>query len=1129
MTLRAPVSRNLSSLSSIFTEFFLLVISFVIFPIHHAYVFVASTLFSDFLSSLQFLEFANNNSHFAALIDSGSQLNLISHTLLPFLKYKPSLSPIRSLRGVTNKSSLVQKWINFDVTLPNGAAQSVTCAVVNDLPCVALFGMPFLRSVRAVHDIYNRILLTHQGPITLVEVSEPSICSNFVAPAIPDIDLSNPMLTEEQRKEIMALILEYNDLWRDERRGKAIEVEHRIRLLTKCPVVSRPRPITDEQKKIIKAEVEKMLAAGVIRPSNSPYASEVVLVMKKTGDWRFCIDFRPLNKVTIPDKYPLPRISDLIRSIKGSRYFAALDLRSGYWQVPMEKESIKYTAFRCFLGLFEFLLMPFGLVNAPATFQRLVDFLFNDLRFAGILCYIDDILVHAPDFNTFMKLLRTVFSRLRATGLTLNLPKSLFLPRMLKYLGQLIEDGQLIPDPQKIAALHQIKPPTNISEVRSLLGFLGYYQAYIPQYATLLSPVFDLLRDHKNSKRNNKLTPVDWTELHQSAVNEAIKRLEHSVLAIPAESNEFMIETDASGHAIGAVLNVKHGEQWKPVEFYSKTLSKTQRNWPAREREAFAIVAALNKFDCYIRCRPFTVHTDHESLKWMLECQKGKIARWASLMAEYNMTIYHKKGSELVHVDFLSRFLDDEPELLLADRMCYFTSTHPIPALSDLISAQKLEPTPTTTGFSEHNGVIYYHGLVYVPAACRTQVIASCHSIAPFHHPGIKKTKATIMKVFNWPGLHQDVVHYLRSCLFCRRCRSGRERLQGLMQSHPIPAAFDTVYMDIWECTYGGQHYNVLTLIDQLTKWSECTIIPKKDATNIAYAFLQSWVYRFGAPRVLMTDNANAFTGEILSRLSARLGITRLTSTPYHPEGHATIESFHNNLSTGLRHFSQQKLPFQEAINLILFGYRATPHSTTGHSPSYLTYGVDPRLAPDCDWRAEPSLPNKERLKFLSTLRLDVQLQAQRALTRSNIRKNESRQPVVFEEGQLVLCRLIPLDTLHYKSAFYKAVPRWTLPHRVLKVMPNQKAAIVRCLLTHKTRQVHIQDVEFVQPPRGETQREEWFKEVQAEAQSMFDPKTCRDVIERFFEELDHPQSTTPTDRAKRRRVTESEGAVRSS
>lgn len=1058
-------------------------------------------------------------------MDSGSQINLISHTLLPFLKYTPCLSPIRSVRGV-GSANRINRWIKLQVTLDNGALVETKCAVVTDLSCGALFGLPFLHEIKAIHDISNMILQTSQGPIVLRTPASTLTPSSYsvIANASIDINFADSTLTDDQKEQVRSLMLEYDDLWRDGRRGKAAHVEHRIRLLTDRPIVARPRQITEEQRRIIAEEVNKMLKEEVIRPSNSSYASEIVLAMKKTGDWRFCIDFRALNKATVKDKYPLPRIHDLIHAIKGSKYFVALDLRSGYWQVPLETHSIKYTAFRCFLGLYEFIRMPFGLTNAPATFQRMMDFIFGDLRFQGVLAYIDDILVHSPTFQRTLQLLRKVLERLRVNQITLNLPKSLFFPRKLKYLGQIVIDGQLHPDPKKIEALRHIQPPTNLNEVRSLLGFLGFYHSFIPNYSDLLAPIFELLRDQKNTKRKNKSTAVNWTSTHQAAVEEAIDRLSKTVLEIPSDSDEFMVETDASGRAVAAVLHIKQGDSWKPVEFYSKSLSKTQQNWPAREREAYAIVIALLKFDCYLRGRSFTVHTDHESLKWMLDCPRGKIARWAGLMAEYDLSIYHRKGKELIHIDFLSRFIDNEYDETLTDRMCFFTSVAPIPSIEQIIATQRIEAPPTSAGFSRTDDIIYYHGLIYVPPSLRNKVIAACHSTAPFHHPGVKKTKATIMKIFNWPHLHQDVAEYLQSCLYCKRCRSGRERLQGHFLTHPIPGAFDTVYMDFWQCHYDDRNYIMLTMIDQCTKWAECITITTKDADKVAATFLRSWVYRFGLPRKIVSDRDRSFMNKFTAPLTAKLGIKHIPSTAYHPEGNAVIESFHRTLSSGLRHFDHSKIPFEEAVDLVLFGYRATIHSTTNQSPSYLTHGVDPRLAADCDWRMEPHPTNQERLKFLSTLRLDVQLQAHEALKRQNARRNKSRQPMEFKEGQLVLSRAMTLEQLDYKTAYYKAAPRWSLPYRVISVRPSKKTATIQSLLTHKTKEIHIQDAQFIDPPKGAVQRQEWFDLVNSEAKTMFDPTTCRTVVEEFFEAIDYPQAPLPTKSRKRARTAKSEG-----
>lgn len=287
-----------------------------------------------------------------------------------------------------------------------------------------------------------------------------------------------------------------------------------------------------------------------------------------------------------------------------------------------------------------------------------------------------------------------------------------------------------------------------------------------------------------------------------------------------------------------------------------------------------------------------------------------------------------------------------------------------------------------------------------------------------------------------------------------------------------------------------------------------CTTVPSKDAETVASTFMTSWICRFGVPKVLVTDNDPSFVNRVLNQLAAGLHIQKLTTTVYHPEGNAPIEAFHRVLGMGLRFLDHRRLPFAEALSLVMFGYRSTVHATTGQSPSFLLYGTDLRLAPDQDWRAVPPCSNQERLKFLSLLRLDVQFKAQELAALQNVKANRSRQPTEFEENQLVLCRAIPIDTIRYKVAFYKAVPRWTLPYRVIRVGPNKKTAVVKCLLTHTTRQVHIQDVRFVEAPQGELQAREWLDEVSATAYSMYNPEVADRAIREFFAQVETPQLT---------------------
>lgn len=1067
------------------------------------------------ISPLQFMQFNNGQSLFSALIDSGSQLNLITHSLLPFLNCTTKYLQTMTVHGITGKSNPIRQWIELPLTLQNGEQTTVTCAVITDLPCSILFGLPFLTLINAKHDVANAIVNTPKGPIPLLRRTPITTAANTATLTQDDvpIDLSASNLTEDEKRQVKGLMIDFEDLWRSGKRGKALCVAHRINLSHNRPIVMRPRQMSEEQKKIVKEEIDKMLEDGVIRASDSPYASEIVMVLKKTGDWRFCIDLRAINKATIPDKYPLPRINDLVHAVKDSKYFTALDLRAGYWQIPMSQESIKYTAFRCFLGLFEFLVMPFGLTNAPATFQRCMDFLFNDLRFNGVLCYLDDVLVHATTFKQAFTRLQTVFERLRAANLTLNLPKSIFFPKVLKYLGTIIENGKLYPDPKKIAILQKIATPQTLHDVRSILGFFGYYQAYIRRYAEVMSPVFRLLQAQKNTKRSNASTKIQWNEEHRNAIATAIHLLSCAVLEIPEEGDEFLVESDASDRAVAAILSIKRGDAWKPVEFCSQSLSTTQQKWPIREREAYAIVHALQKFDSYIRGRPVTVHTDHESLKWMLDSQKGKIARWSSLLAEYELTIFYKKGSALQHVDFLTRSLDWEPDNTLDSRMCYLAAVpEDLPALEDIIRAQHNEEPPTTKGYINKNGVVYYHGLIWVPPSYRIRVMAACHSLPPFRHQGIKRTKSTINRTFNWPGLHQDLARYLRSCLYCCRSRSGEERLQGLQRAHPTPELFDTVYMDFWKCTYNGEHFNVLTLIDSFSKWAECIPVIDAKAETVTSTFLRSWIYRYGVPRVLVSDRDRSFCNQVLDNVTAKLGINRLTSSPYHPEGNAVIESFHNTLALYLRSLHQPSLPFFEALDLSLFAYRATIHTTTAHSPSFLAYGRDPQLPIDQDWRMEFIPSSQTRIKFLSTLRLEVQLRAQQQAISRNMKRNVDRMPKEFQEQQLVLCRQIPMDRLKYRSAFYKAVPRWTTPHRVIQVLPTKNTAIVKCLLTGSCRQVHLLDVHFVEPPQGEVQIREWKTIFSEESPSFFRPEQVDRLIDQNMEPIPEPQLISPID-----------------
>lgn len=1080
-------------------------------------------------ASHHYVEFVNRHKEFVALVDSAAQMNVVSESVLSQLSFSKTIGPCPYLRWGDSSACRIVKWILMPVLLQNGENVVIRAAVVRGISKTIILGRPFLIQTKAVEDHAAEVLTTPSGSVPLlVGYQVPGDDQNFPIDAASDTSddevndeselseeekkfkekTSCSQCSPQQRLRLRKLLRQHSKLWRGEKIGAATGTQHVICPNVKRPIVLRPRRHTEKEAIEIIEEMERMIKDGIIRQSNSPYAMELVLVLKPNGKWRVCVDFRALNKVTTPDKYPLPRVDDLLKAVKGSKYFIALDQRWGYWQIPLEKESCKFTAFRCPLGLFEFVVMPFGLVNAPATFQRYMDDKFGDLRFKGVLVYLDDILIHGNSVDEVLDSLEEVLKRLKEAGLNLNLEKCDFFPVCLKYLGHIFEGGMMFPNPKKIETLQRIKRPSTVHEVRSLLGMFNYYKDFVPHLSTLTAPINDLLSGIGKGKKDPSI--VDWCEVQDLALELLKKSLINAVLAIPLDSDEFLMETDASDYAVAAVLNVQRDGKWVPVQFTSKKLSGPQLRWPVREKEAFAIIHGLQKFDYLLRGREFTVHTDHQSLQWILDARVGKLARWACLLADYKMKVFWKKGSSLVHIDYFSRFIE-EPDPVL-DYMVYQISTGvsvSLPTIEEVVAAQKNCDLQPSVRLTNRDGVWYYLGRIWVPEAMRSRVIASCHIMSPLQHPRVTKTSKLITRAFNWPYLHQDVVRFVQSCLTCQRLGSGRDHLQGLFRCHPVSGPFHKVYMDFWSATYAGKQESVLTMIDNMTKWVEVISVPNHKKETVASAFVSSWVSRFGVPRVLVADGEGAFISDLLRLTTKKLGGIPLSTTPYHPEGNSPIESFHRYLRRGLTEFNSFRadhLPFNEALQLVAFAYRCTPHSTLGDSPAFLTYGVDLLPPSGADWRFARTSGEQDRINFLNLLRMDIQFQAYRKRVKDNIRVNQKRLDVRFQLNDLILCRQQPRKEKHvlYPSGD-KLSPTWSLPFRVVKVMSGGKAALVHSLLSKEVRNVHIQNVRFVQKPTCQQMQDVWENHL-ANEDSVFNPATRHKVLQQFWEQVHFPQ-----------------------
>ena len=463
------------------------------------------------------------------------------------------------------------------------------------------------------------------------------------------------LLTEDQAKQLSVLLFDYKDTFssHDLDIGKFTGLKHRILTREERPVTSglRRTPLGFEGEE--ENHLDQMLAAGVIRPSQSEWSSAPVLIRKKDGSMRWCIDYRKLNDVTVKDVFPLPLIKDCLDTLSGTEFFSTLDLSWGYWQIAMDERDQHKTAFITRYGLFEFTRMGFGLCNAPSTFMRAMYLVLQGLTWKEVLAYIDDIIVSGKDFDGHLRNLRTVFERFRCHNLKLKPRKCLLFVTTVDYLGKVVSREGVAVDPKKVEVVLKWPTPTSTKEVQSFLGIVGYHRDFIKDLSEVADCLFALFP---------KGVPFEWNQERQTAFETLKERMAIApVLKYPDPKRQFILDVDASNVAIGAEL-IQELEGLEHVVCYgSFRLTPLQRRYCTTRRELLAVVRFTRQFRHYLLGGPFIVRTDHNSLTWLMrfKAPQGQLARWIEELSQYDMLIQHRKGKEHVNADALSRMPDD--------------------------------------------------------------------------------------------------------------------------------------------------------------------------------------------------------------------------------------------------------------------------------------------------------------------------------------------------------------------------------------------------------------------------------------------------------------------------------------
>lgn len=785
----------------------------------------------------------------------------------------------------------------------------------------------------------------------------------------------------EGKEQLKSLILERRQAFslNESDLGHTDLLEHEIDTGTEAPVRQplRRQPLT--LLPVIDEQVSQMLDQGLIEPANSAWSSNVVLVKKKDGSPRFCIDYRALNAKTRKDAYPLPLISESLDALAGSRWFSTFDLRAGYHQMSVHPKDRHKTAFVTRRGSYQFRVLPFGLCNSPATFARMMNLAMTGLNYDICLIYLDDIIVFANDLPTHLERLRQLLDRLLKVGLKLKPSKCNLLQKSVLFLGHVVSEQGVATDPSKIEAVVNWPRPRNLRDVRAFIGLCTYYRKFVEGFASLARPLHDLTK---------KRAKFEWTESCQQAFETLKQKLTTSpVLALPIDGETYILDTDASGTSIGAVLSQIQNGHERVICYGSRTCSDAERNYDVTRREMLAIVHYLKAFRQYLLGVPFVLRTDHAALQWLRRTPRpiGQQARWLTIVEEFRFEIQHRAGSRHQNADAMSR----RPQEVDAIRQGNSprTDDSDLPdgwSLSSMKreqeeddelgwilvkkrnssaapTADELRPMSEEVKFlavqwpqlSLKDGVLVRCWVdakdgrtswtqLVPPVGRRKQLIRLAHVGMTGGHLGVRRTSKNLQRRAYWPGWRGQVRTFLRQCSACSRYLRGVPPHQGRLQRMEVGNPWERVGVDITgphpEST--GGHKYIVTLVDHFTRWAEAFPIRRQDAVTVAQVLVTNVFTRFGCPQEILTDQGACFEAELFQEVCKLLQIHKIRTSAYKPSTNGMVERFHRTLNALLaKAVSHHQRDWHLHLPFVLCAYRSREHEGTGYSPCKLFLG----------------------------------------------------------------------------------------------------------------------------------------------------------------------------------------------
>lgn len=873
--------------------------------------------------------------------------------------------------------------------------------------------------------------------------------------------LINENLSTTEHEGIRKLINE-NYLNPTDIEVQPLNYEMDIHLTSEVPFHYRPRRLSYLEKLDVQKKICEMIEDGTISPSDSPYASAIVLVDKRDGGTRMCVDYRALNKLTVRDNYPLPLIDDCVEYMGGKGFFTLLDLKNGFHQVRVSERSRKFTSFVTPHGQYEYRRMPFGLKNAPAVFQRFVNQVFRDFLEGGeIIIYMDDILLASRTLEEHKELLRKILRRLAHRGLLLNLKKCKFCCTEIEYLGYAVTADGIRPSERHIAAIRKYATPTNAHEVRSCIGLFSYFRRFVPNFSRIARPLLDLMKEGVEFRFNQRC-------------HDAFDKLKNylttsPVLAIYDPKRETELHCDASSQGFGAILLQKQDDgSFHPTAFFSKATSGPESRYHSFELETMAVLYALERFRVYLEGIPFTIVTDCNALTMaMAKTQvNARIARWTVEFDKYTFETRHRPGIKMAHVDALSRChpkkqndTNDAPPrpTLTKSHRCQVMTVDTISIEMQLQLAQNRDPvvanirqkleTEALDDYELRDGLVYRkttdeHRMLYVPAEMEDNIIRLVHE--KLAHLGVDKCHEKMREQYWFPRQKTKTQAFINNCIKCIMYAAPvRPSEQSLYNIPKTPEPFDTLHLD----HFGplpmlmNKRKHVLVVVDAFTKYVKLFAV-NTTSTREVIASLEKYFTFYSRPRRIITDRGTCFTSMEFAAYLTTNNITHVKVATASAQANGQAERVNRVLKNTLGKMSSpiNHADWSHKLTQIEYAMNNSKHATTKETPSRLMFGAEQRgkLVDELtEFLASRDLPDEPTNLRVIRATAENEINKKQAYNEEYHRRKQ-KPTKTYEIDEYVVIRNV--DTVIGTNK--KLIPSYRGPYRIHKILGHDRYVI---------------------------------------------------------------------------------------